>query len=54
MKSKYTQKRYRAQKSSSCAMCKPEKRNWADKKTVRDLKKGVDMEQQIKDTFDKI
>jgi hypothetical protein len=31
MKSKFTQRRYRAPKRSSCAMCKPQQRGWADK-----------------------
>jgi hypothetical protein len=31
MKSKFTQRRYRAPKRSACAMCKPQKRGWADK-----------------------
>jgi len=36
MKSKFTQRRYRAPKRSSCAMCKPQQRGWADKKTPGD------------------
>jgi len=49
MKSKLTQKRIKAQKRSSCAMCKPWKRGWQDKKTVKDVKKAEDADQQIKD-----
>jgi hypothetical protein len=32
MKSKFTQRRYRAPKRSTCALCKPHKQGWADKK----------------------
>jgi hypothetical protein len=34
MKSKFTQRRYRAPKRSSCAMCKPQQRGWTDKNGV--------------------
>jgi hypothetical protein len=49
MKSKFTQRRYRAPKRSSCAMCKPQKRGWADKKTVTDLRRAIGHEQQIRE-----
>src|SRR5437899_11755011 len=35
MKSKFTQRRYRAPKRSACAMCKPQQRGWADKEDAR-------------------
>jgi len=49
MKSKFTQRRYRAPKRSSCAMCKPQQRGWADKKTLGDLRRAIGQEQQIRD-----
>jgi hypothetical protein len=49
MKSKFTQRRYRAPKRSSCAMCKPQKRGWADKKTSGDLRRAIGQEQQIRE-----
>jgi hypothetical protein len=49
MKSKLTQRRYRAPKRSACGLCKPQKRGWADKKTVADLCRAVGQEQQIRD-----
>lgn len=49
MKGKYTKKRYKAQKGSSCAMCKPWKHGWEDKKTVREIKKAIEAEEQIKE-----
>jgi hypothetical protein len=49
MKSKFTQRRYRAPKRSSCAMCKPHKQGWDDKKTFTDLRRAVAHEQEIRD-----
>jgi len=49
MKSKITQRRYRAPKRSSCAMCKPQQRGWADKKTPGDLRRAIAQEQQIRE-----
>jgi hypothetical protein len=49
MKSKFTQRRYRAPKRSSCAMCKPQQRGWADKKTPSDLRRAIGQEQQIRE-----
>jgi hypothetical protein len=49
MKSKFTQRRYRAPKRSSCAMCKPQKRGWDDKKTFNDLRRAIAQEQQIRE-----
>jgi hypothetical protein len=46
MKSKFTQRRYRAPKRSSCAMCKPQKQGWADKKTFADVRQAVAHEQE--------
>jgi len=31
LKSKFTQRRYRAPKRSECALCKPHQQGWADK-----------------------
>ena len=41
MKSNLAKRRYKAQKRSACAMCKPYKRGWQDKKTVRDLRTAL-------------
>jgi len=49
MKSKFTQRRYRAPKRLSCAMCKPQQRGWADKKTPGDLRRATGHEQQIRE-----
>jgi hypothetical protein len=49
MKSKFTQRRYHASKHSSCAMCKPQQRGWADKKTPGDLRRAIAQEQQIRE-----
>lgn len=38
MKTNLTKRRFRAQKRSACAMCKPHKRGWEDKKTFADLR----------------
>jgi hypothetical protein len=49
MKSSLTKRRYKAQKRSACAMCKPHKRGWEDKKTVRDLRAAIEHEQELKE-----
>jgi hypothetical protein len=49
MKSKFTQRRYRAAKRSSCAMCKPQQRGWADKKNATDLRQAIKQEQEIRE-----
>lgn len=47
MKTKLTQRRYKADKNSSCGMCKPWKKGHADKHTVSEKRKAVDAQQQI-------
>ena len=49
MKSNFIKRRYKSQKRSSCAMCKPYKRGWQDKKTIRDLRVAGEHEQELKD-----
>jgi hypothetical protein len=49
MKTKLTQRRIKARKSSSCAMCKPWKQGWADKKTVGDIRHAQRAEQQLRE-----
>jgi len=49
LKSKFTQRRYRAPKRSACALCKPHQQGWADKKTFNDLRRAVAQEQQIRE-----
>ena len=49
MKTSLTQKRIKAQKASSCAMCKPWKRGWAGKRPVRDQRSAEGAAQDLKD-----
>jgi hypothetical protein len=49
MKTKLTQRRYRASKRSACAMCKPHQRGWADKKTPADLRRSIRQEQELQE-----
>lgn len=49
MKTKLRQARFRAVKRSACALCKPQQRGWADKKTQRDLRHAVRDEQQLRE-----
>jgi hypothetical protein len=49
MKSKFTQRRYRAPKRRACGLCKPQKQGWADKKTVADLRRAIAQDQQIRE-----
>ena len=46
MKSKFTQRRYRAPKRSACGLCKPQKQGWVDKKTFADVRQAVAHEQE--------
>jgi hypothetical protein len=49
LKSKFTQRRYRAPKRSACALCKPYQQGWEDKKTFADIRRAVAHEQQVRD-----
>jgi hypothetical protein len=49
MKTKLTQRRFKAQKSSACGLCKPWKKGGEDKKTVGQLRKAQDADQQLKE-----
>ena len=49
MKTKLTQRRYRAPKRAACAMCKPQQRGWADKKTPADVRRAVGQEQELRE-----
>ena len=49
MKNNITKRRYKAQKRSACAMCKPVQRGWEDKKTVRDVRVAIQHEQELKE-----
>jgi hypothetical protein len=49
MKSKFTQRRYRAPQRSACGLCKLQKQGWADKKTFADARRAVAHEQEIRD-----
>jgi hypothetical protein len=49
MKTKLTQRRFKAQKSSAWGLCKPWKKGGEDKKTVGQLRKAQDADQQLKE-----
>jgi hypothetical protein len=49
MKSKMTQRRYRAPKRSACGLCKPQQRGWADKRTPADVRRAIGQEQEMWD-----
>ena len=49
MKSKTTQRRFKAQKRSSCPMCKPYKRGWEGKRTIGEVRRAVDADQQLRE-----
>ena len=49
MKGNLTKARYKAPKGSSCAMCKPSKHGWEDKKTRRDARLAVKHEQELRE-----
>jgi hypothetical protein len=49
MKTKFTQRRYRAPKRRACRLCKPQKQSWDDKKTFADLRQATRQEQEIRE-----
>jgi hypothetical protein len=49
MKTKTTQRRIKAPKRSSCAMCKPWKKGWEDKHTIGEKRKAQDADQQLRE-----
>jgi hypothetical protein len=49
MKPKLVQKRIKAKKNSSCAMCKPWKQGWEDKKNFNDLRTAIKHDSELKD-----
>jgi hypothetical protein len=49
MKTNLTKRRYKGQKRSACGLCKPYKRGWEDKKTVRDLRIATKHQQEIEE-----
>ena len=49
MKTKMTQRRFKANKGSGCAMCKPYKHGWEGKRTVNEQRKAVDADQQLRE-----
>ncbi len=50
MKTNLAKRRYKAQKHSACAMCKPHKRGWEDKKTVGNVRAAVKHEQELQES----
>ncbi len=49
MKTNLRKARFKAPKNSSCAMCKPNKRGWEDKKTAQDVRLAVKHEFELRD-----
>ena len=49
MKGDLTKRRFKAQKSSACGLCKPWKRGGDDKKTVRDLRVAAKHQLEIEE-----
>ena len=49
MKSNLQKARFKANKKSSCTMCKPYKRGWEDKKDMQQLRQAIAHDFQIKD-----
>ena len=49
MKTNLTQRRFKARKGSSCAMCKPNKHGWEDKRTFRDLRNATKHADELKE-----
>jgi len=47
VKTNLTQRRIKARKLSACALCKPWKQGWADKKTPRDIRHALRAQQQL-------
>lgn len=48
MKGKLRKARFKANKGSGCALCKPYKHGWEDKKTARDLRIAIKHEDELK------
>ena len=49
MKSKLTQRRFKAPKRRSCGLCKPWKKGWEGKRTVGGTRQAQAADQQLKD-----
>ena len=49
MKTKVTQRRIKAPKASSCAMCHPHKRGWEGQRTIGEVRKAQDADQQLRE-----
>ena len=49
MKTKLAQKRFKAHKRSSCALCKPYKKGWEGKRKIAEQREAIGHEQQIKE-----
>lgn len=49
MKSNLRKARFKANKSSSCTMCKPYKNGWEDKKNMQQIKQAVSHDFQLKE-----
>ncbi len=52
MKSKTTQRRIKAHKASSCGMCKPWKQGWEGKRTIGEVRRAQDADQQLKEAHE--
>jgi len=40
-------RKFKDKKGSGCAMCKPHKHGWADKRTLQEKRKDIDTAQQV-------
>lgn len=49
VKTNLTKRRVKAPKRSSCALCKPHKRGWDDKKTPGELRTAVKHAQELRE-----
>ncbi len=49
MKTNLTKRRFKAPKRSSCALCKPHKRGWDDKKKPGELRVAVKHAQELRE-----
>lgn len=49
MKTNLAKRRFKAPKRRSCALCKPHKRGWDDKKTAGELRTAVKHAQELRE-----
>jgi hypothetical protein len=49
VKTNLVKRRFKAPKRSSCALCKPHKRGWDDKKTPGEMRTAVKQAQELRE-----